>query len=49
VDVVNVLLGFDRRARWLTKDGAQFGGCHLPLGTRQTFRTDDELAFGRYP
>ena len=47
VDVMDVLLGFDRLAARFTEGGAQLGRGLLPLGAGQAFGADEELAFWR--
>ena len=44
---MDVLLGLDSLPGRLAEYGPQFSGRLLPLGTAESFRANDELAFGR--
>ena len=46
MNVVYVLLGLDSLSCGLAEHGPQFRGCLLPLGTTESFRANDEFAFG---
>src|SRR6266851_4597076 len=47
VNVVDVLLRFDCLANRLAEHTAKLSGCLVPLSTRESFRTNSQLACGR--